>query len=80
MRVVIVVVARGRAAAAASLGWRGLGETAAGEDDGDVYFRAVELRFVHLGDGTLGRVDFGVEDVGDSAVDVDCARGIRGWG
>ena len=82
MRVVIVGEARGRAASAATaaaLGRRGLGEAAAGEDDGDVYLCAVELGFVHFGDGALGRVDFGVEDVGGAAVDVDCARGIRGW-
>lgn len=73
MRAIIVVEARGRAgAAAAALGGRGLGETAAGEDDGDVYLCAVELRFVHFGDCAFGRVDFGVEDVGEAAVDVDC--------
>lgn len=34
---------------------------------------------MHFGDGALGGVDFGIEDVGGAAVDVDCARGIRGW-
>lgn len=76
------------AAAAASSGtWRGLarivvgasaggrwgrGEFAAGKDDGDVDDGAVELGFVHVGDGGFGIGFVDVQDVGCAAVCAGC--------
>lgn len=51
---------------------RGCGrEFAVGEDDGDGYDGAVDLRFVHVGDGGFGVGLVVVEDVGGAAVGHD---------
>lgn len=55
-------------------GWRrGAREFAAGEDDADGDDGAVELGFVHVGDGGFGGGGGGVDYVGGAAVGHDCS-------
>lgn len=57
---------------ASSGSWGGGRKFAAGKDDGDVDHCAVDLGFVHVGDGSLSVSLGGIEDVGGAAIRCDC--------